>query len=59
MNNVSLEDMELEVDIKKMFPNIDHPGGMAHHNLLLEIIENETFDEEESFVFQSAIFDSV
>jgi hypothetical protein len=43
--------MELEADVEKMFPNIDQPRGTAHQNLLLEIIENETFDEEESFVF--------
>jgi hypothetical protein len=30
INNFSLEDMELEADIKKMFPNIDQPGGMTH-----------------------------
>jgi hypothetical protein len=39
-----------------MFPNIDHPGGTTHQNLSLEIIENETFDEEESFVFKSVVF---
>jgi hypothetical protein len=58
INNFSLEDMEVKANIKKMFPNIDKPEGMAHHNPLLEIIENETFDEEESFVFQSVVFDS-
>jgi hypothetical protein len=51
INNFSLKDMELEADIEKMFPNIDQPGGMTHHNPSLEIVENETFNEEESFVF--------
>jgi hypothetical protein len=50
--------MELEADIEKMFPNIDQPGGTTHQNPSLEIIENETFDEEESFVFQSIVFDN-
>jgi len=43
--------MELKVDIEKMFTNIDHPRGVTHQNQLLEIVENEIFDEEESFVF--------
>jgi nucleoside-triphosphatase THEP1 len=49
--------MELEVDIEKMFPNIDQLGNTTHHNSSLEIIENETFNEEESFSFQSIVFD--
>jgi hypothetical protein len=47
--------MEHEADIEKMFPNIHQPGGTAHHIQSLEIIENEIFDEEESFVFQSCL----
>jgi nucleoside-triphosphatase THEP1 len=58
INSFSLEDMELEADIEKMFPNIDQPGGAAHQNQSLEIVENEIFDEEESFVFQSVVFDN-
>jgi hypothetical protein len=50
--------MELEDDIEKMFPNIDQQGGTAHHNPSLEIIENDTFDEEESFVLHSVVFDN-
>jgi hypothetical protein len=30
----------------------------THQNQSLEIIENEIFDEEESFVFQSVVFDN-
>jgi hypothetical protein len=48
--------MELEADIEKMFPSIDQPGNMAHQNSSLEIVENDTFSEEESFTFQSTIF---
>jgi hypothetical protein len=57
INNFSLEDMELEEDIEKMFPIMDQSGIMAHYNPSLEIIENETFNEEESFSFQSTVFD--
>jgi hypothetical protein len=51
INNFSLEDMELEVDIEKIFPIIDHPGNTTHQNSSLEIIKNHTFNEEESFTF--------
>ena len=57
INSSSLEYMELEVDIEKMFPTIDHPGNMAQQNSSSEIVANETFSEEGSFTFQSAIFD--
>jgi hypothetical protein len=40
-----------------MFPNINQPGSTTHHNMSLDIIENEIFDEEESFVLQITIFD--
>jgi hypothetical protein len=43
--------MEIESDIKKVFPNADYPEDTTHQNPLMEIIENKTFDEEESFVF--------
>jgi hypothetical protein len=38
INSFSLKYMELEVDIEKMFPNIDKPGGMAHQNQASEIV---------------------
>jgi hypothetical protein len=50
--------MELKADIEKMFPNIDQTGGMTHKNQSLEIVENEIFDEAESFFFQSVVFDN-
>jgi hypothetical protein len=45
--------MELEIDIEKVFPNANKLENTTHQNPLMEIIESETFDEEESFVFQS------
>jgi len=39
------------------FPTIDQSGKMTHQNSSLEIIENETFSQEESFSFQSVVFD--
>jgi hypothetical protein len=52
----SLEDMELEVDIEKIFHAMEQPENMAQQNSLLEVVRNETFSEEESFIFQSVVF---
>jgi hypothetical protein len=43
--------MELNIDIEKVFPNVDQPENTTHQNPMMEIIESETFDEEEYFVF--------
>jgi hypothetical protein len=56
--DLSLEDMELEIDIEKMFPDDDHLERTAPHNPGMEIIGIDTLDEEESFSFQSVVFDS-
>jgi hypothetical protein len=54
----SLEDMELETDLENVFPNFDQPGDAIHHNPLMEITETKIFDKDESFVFQSTVFDN-
>jgi hypothetical protein len=56
IHDLSLEDMELEIYIEKVFPNDDHLERNAPQNPQMEIIGTETFDEEESFAFQSAFF---
>jgi hypothetical protein len=50
--------MELEIDIDKMFPDDDQLDNIALHNPRMEIIGIDTLDEEESFAFQSTVFDS-
>jgi hypothetical protein len=52
------EDMELDTGLENVFPNVDQPGEVINHNPLMEIAETEIFDEDESFVFQSVVFDS-
>jgi hypothetical protein len=48
--------MELEIDIKKMFPDDDQLESTTPHNSKIEIIGTDTLDEEESFSFQSVVF---
>ena len=52
----SLEDMELEAYIEKIFSAVEQLENMAQKDSLLEFIGNETFSEEESFTFQSVVF---
>jgi hypothetical protein len=49
--------MELEEDIEKIFPMMEQPEIVTQQNVLLEVVANDIFSEEESFTFQSAIFD--
>jgi hypothetical protein len=56
IHDLSLKDMELKIDIEKVFPNVDQLENASHQNPHMEIIESETFDEEEYFVFQSVFF---
>jgi hypothetical protein len=53
----SLKDMDLGVYIEKIFHAMEQPKNMAQQNSLLEVFVNETFSEEESFTFQSVVFD--
>jgi hypothetical protein len=47
----SLDDMELEVDIEKIFPMMEQLEIVTPQNVLLEVATNEVFSEEESFTF--------
>jgi hypothetical protein len=51
-----MDDMDLDVDIEKIFPAMEQPENMAQQNSLLEVVANDTFSEEESFTFQSVAF---
>jgi hypothetical protein len=53
----SLDDMELEANIEKIFPAMGEPKIVTQQNVLLEVVANEIFSEEESFTFQSLTFD--
>jgi hypothetical protein len=57
IQSFSLDDMELEVDIEKIFLAMEYPENITQPNSLLEVVANVTFSKEESFTFQSVIFD--
>jgi hypothetical protein len=59
-NNIqifSLEGIQLESNIEKNFLAIEQQEQMSQQDSLLEVIGNETFNEEESFTFKSVVFD--
>jgi hypothetical protein len=56
IHDLSLEDMELEIDIDKVFPDDNHLENTTPHNPGMEIIGIDTLDEEEYFSFQSVVF---
>jgi hypothetical protein len=47
--------MELEIDIEKVFPNVDQPENTAHQNPLMEIIERIPLMKK-SLVYFRALF---
>ena len=50
--------MELEPDLDNVLSYLDQPGDAIHHSHPMDISDTENFDEDESFVFQSVVFDS-
>lgn len=50
--------MELEIDLDSMIRFLDQCGDAIHHSHPMDISVIENFDEDESFVFQSVVFDS-
>jgi hypothetical protein len=50
--------MELDTDLDSMIFFLDHPRDAIHHSHPMDISITENFDEDESFVFQSVVFDS-
>jgi hypothetical protein len=50
--------MELEIDIEKLFPDDDLLDNTAPRNPGMKILGIDTLDEEESFAFQSVVFDN-
>jgi hypothetical protein len=52
------ENIQLETAVDDMFRKVDHPADAMHHSSTMEIAEADIFDEDESFVFRSIVFDN-
>jgi len=50
--------MDFDTDLDIIFVKLDHPRDAIHHGYPMNIVYIEIFDENESFVFQSVVFES-
>jgi hypothetical protein len=50
--------MQLEIVVDDVFYKVDPAADVMHHSSTMEITETDIFDEDESFVFESIVFDS-
>jgi hypothetical protein len=55
---IESENMELDTDLDSIFCNLDQSGDAIHHSYPMDIVDTEIFYEDESFVFQSVVFES-
>jgi hypothetical protein len=55
---IQSENMELDTDLDSMMRFLDHPREAIHHSHPMDISVTENFDEDESFVIQSVVFDN-
>jgi hypothetical protein len=52
------QNIEVDTDLDAMLPFLDQPQDDIHHSHLMDMSVTQNFDEDESFVFQSVVFDS-
>jgi hypothetical protein len=56
---IQIQKMELDIDLDSMILFLDRPRDSIHHSRPMNISFTENFDEDESFMFQSVVFDSL
>jgi hypothetical protein len=52
------ENMDLDTDLESMFCNLDQPGVAIQHACSMNMVDTDFFYEDESFVFQSVVFEA-
>jgi hypothetical protein len=57
-SEIQSENMELDIDLDSMMRFLDQPEDAIHHSHPMDISVTENFDEDESYMFQSVVFDS-
>jgi hypothetical protein len=55
---IQSENMELETDLDSVLRYLDQTRDAIQHNHPMDISDTKIFDKDESFVFQSVVFDS-
>jgi hypothetical protein len=57
-SEIESEHMQLETFVDSLLQKVDPHTDTMHHSSTMEIAKTDIFYEDESFVFQSAVFDS-
>ena len=55
---IESENMDLDVDIDSILCNLDQLRDTIHNGYPMDIVDTKMFDEDESFIFQSVVFES-
>jgi hypothetical protein len=55
---IESEDMQLETSVDVVFRKVDPPANAIYHSSTMEIAQTDIFYEDESFIFQSVVFDN-
>jgi hypothetical protein len=50
--------MDLDADMENIFCNLDQPTHAIQHSFSMDMVGTKKFDEDESFVFQSVVFET-
>jgi hypothetical protein len=56
-SEIESENMELDTDLDSIFCNLDQPRDVIQHIYPMDIFDTKIFCEDESFVFQSDVFE--
>jgi hypothetical protein len=57
-SEIYIENMDLDAELESIFCNLDQPGDTIQHACSMDMVDTLLFDEDKSFVFQSAVFES-
>ena len=52
------QNMDLNADLESIFCNLDQPAHAIQHAYSMDMVGTKIFYEDESFVFQSVVFET-
>jgi hypothetical protein len=52
------QNMDLDTDLESIFCNLDEPSHAIQNACSMDMVGTKIFDEDESFVFQSVVFET-
>jgi hypothetical protein len=52
------QNMDLDADLESILYNLNQPTHTIHHDCSMDMVGTGIFDADESFVFQSVVFET-